>query len=139
MSEARRQNPAIPQTCGCGEELGVATPQAIDNRIGLPAIAGRIGNYGSLRQTLLARLTLSHEPALAKLTSRDERDFSIGLLESQGHPQGFVVMPIYHFVDCILDGKEPATPAEDGLAATQIIEAIERSIEQRRTVEIGEV
>ncbi len=70
---------------------------------------------------------------------RFERPFSIGLLESQGHPQGFVVMPIYHFVDCILDGKAPATAVEDGLAATQIIEAIERSIEERRTVEVDEV
>ena len=68
-----------------------------------------------------------------------ERPFSAGLLESQGHPQGFVVMPVYHFVDCILDGKTPATPAEDGLAATQIIEAIERSIEDKRTVEVDEV
>jgi len=68
-----------------------------------------------------------------------ERPFTSGLLDTLGHPQGFVVMPVYHFVDCILDGKTPATPAEDGLAATQIIEAIERSIEQKRTVEVAEV
>ena len=68
-----------------------------------------------------------------------ERPFNSALLESHGHPQGFVVMPIYHFVDCILDGKQPSVTAEDGLAATQIIEAIERSIEQKRTVEVDEI
>jgi len=35
-------------------------------------------------------------------------------------------------------GKTPA-PVEDGLTATQIIEAIERSIEEGRTVEVDEV
>ena len=72
-------------------------------------------------------------------SKRFERPFSAGLLESHGHPQGFVVMPIYHFVDCILDGKKPSVTAEDGLAATQIIEAMERSIEQKRTVDVDEV
>ena len=35
-------------------------------------------------------------------------------------------------------GTAPATPVEDGLAATQIIEAIERPIEERRTGEVDE-
>jgi len=70
---------------------------------------------------------------------RFERPFTAGLLETLGHPQGFVVMPMIHFVDCILDGKEPSVTAEDGLVATQIIEAMLRSIEEQRTVEIDEV
>jgi len=65
--------------------------------------------------------------------------FTAGLLDAFGRPEGFVVMPIYHFVDCILDGKPPLVTAEDGLAATQIIEAMVRSIEECRTVEIGEI
>lgn len=67
---------------------------------------------------------------------RLETPFTAGILEAAGRPQGFMVMPIYHFVDCILDGKQPATTAEDGLATTRIIEAMVRSIEEGRTVEI---
>jgi len=70
---------------------------------------------------------------------RFETPFTLGLLDAFGRPEGFVVMPIYHFVDCILDGKTPVVTAEDGLAATQIIEAMVRSIEGNRTVEIEEV
>ncbi|HUT35507.1 MAG TPA: Gfo/Idh/MocA family oxidoreductase [Planctomycetota bacterium] len=70
---------------------------------------------------------------------RFETPFTAGLLDAFGVPHGFVVMPIYHFVDCILDGKQPVVTAADGLAATQIIEAMVRSIEEQRTVEIREV
>ena len=62
-----------------------------------------------------------------------------GLQDAHGRPFGFVVMPIYHFVDCILDGATPLATVDDGIAATQIIEAAVRSIEQGRTVEIDEV
>lgn len=72
-------------------------------------------------------------------TERFETPFTAGLLDAFGVPQGFVVMPIYHFVDCLLAGRPPVVSAEDGLATTQIIEAMVRSIEERRTVEIGEV
>ena len=70
---------------------------------------------------------------------RFETPFTSGLLDAFGRPEGFVVMPIYHFVDCILDGKEPVVTGEDGLAATQIIEAMVRSIEESRIVEIDEI
>ncbi len=70
---------------------------------------------------------------------RFETPFTGGLLDAFGVPEGFVVMPIYHFVDCLLDGREPVVTAEDGLATTQIIEAMVRSIEERRTVSIQEV
>lgn len=62
-----------------------------------------------------------------------------GLQDAHGHPFGFVVMPIYHFVDCILDGKTPLATVDDGVAATQIIEAAVRSIEEGRTVEVDEI
>jgi len=65
--------------------------------------------------------------------------FIVGLQDAHGRPHGFVVLPIYHFVDCILDKKKPLATAEDGLAATQIIEAAIRSIEEKRTVQIDEV
>jgi predicted dehydrogenase len=65
--------------------------------------------------------------------------FLTGLLDAHGRPLGFVLLPMFHFVDCILDGKQPIATAEDGLATTQIIEAAVRSIEEKRTVEIEEV
>ena len=68
-----------------------------------------------------------------------ETPFTAGLLDAFGVPEGFVVMPIYHFVDCVLDGKPPVVTAEDGLAATQIIEAMVRSIEEQRTVSVDEI
>ncbi|MCD6291005.1 MAG: Gfo/Idh/MocA family oxidoreductase [Anaerolineae bacterium] len=37
-------------------------------------------------------------------------------------------------VDCVLDGGEPAIPAEDGLAVTAMIEAVERSIQEDRPI-----
>lgn len=65
--------------------------------------------------------------------------FTAGLADAHGRPLGFMVMPIKHFVDCILDGQTPLATAADGLAATQIIEAAILSIEEGRTVEIDEV
>jgi len=70
---------------------------------------------------------------------RFETPFTAGIVDAFGVPEGFIVMPIYHFVDCILDGRQPVVTAEDGLAATQIIEAMLRSIEQQRTVDINEI
>lgn len=40
-------------------------------------------------------------------------------------------------VDCVLDGKEPTITADDGLRVVAMIEATERSIAERRPVEIA--
>ncbi len=65
--------------CGCCAGLNAETPAAIDNRPGLPAIAYRAGSYWSFRESLLARLSSADFPALARLTSRDDDDFTIAL------------------------------------------------------------
>lgn len=39
-----------------------------------------------------------------------------------------------NMVDCILDGGDPAIAAADGLAVTAMIEAVEKSIEERRPI-----
>jgi predicted dehydrogenase len=65
--------------------------------------------------------------------------FTMGLADAHGRLAGFVPMPIWHFVDCLLSRRRPIVTAEDGLAATQIIEAMIRSIEEKRTVEVAEV
>ena len=65
--------------------------------------------------------------------------FVTGLVDAHGHTGGWMIMPMAHFVDCVLDGAEPIVTAEDGLAATQIIEAVERSIAEQRIVAIDEI
>ena len=54
------------------------------NRPGLPALDARVGDHASLRQTLIARLTLCHaeNSALAGLTTRAPGDFTLGLLDA---------------------------------------------------------
>lgn len=72
---------ANPQAiCGCCTGIETATPQAVDNRPGLTAIAYRTGDHARFRQTLIARLATY--PQLAGLTSRSPDDFSIALLDA---------------------------------------------------------
>jgi len=70
---------------------------------------------------------------------RFETPFVTGIMDAHGRPAGWMILPMAHFVDCVLDGKKPIVAAEDGLAATEIIEAMVRSIEEQRTVEIDEI
>jgi hypothetical protein len=68
--------------CGCCDGLTAATPVAIQNRPGLTAIAYRAGVYAQFKETLLARITTSRQPALAALATRDADDFSIALFDA---------------------------------------------------------
>src|SRR6185369_1195249 len=68
--------------CGCGEGVSAETPIALQNRPGLSAIAYRVGTYSSFRETLHARLSGSGQPALNGLTTRDNNDFTIALLDA---------------------------------------------------------
>ncbi len=55
---------------------------------------------------------------------------------AHGKPGTFMVLPVYHFVDCVLDNQKPLATGEDGLAVTRIIAAIERSIENGAPVAV---
>lgn len=68
--------------CGCCEGISVETPATVENRPGLSAIAYRAGTHSQFKETLLARLTASGQPALNGLTARDDDDFSIALLDA---------------------------------------------------------
>lgn len=46
---------------------------------------------------------------------------------------------VRNLVDCVLDGGEPAISARDGLAVVAMIEAAERSIEQRAPVSVQSI
>lgn len=69
-------------TCHCCEGLSVQTPVEIYNRAGLNAIAYRVGTQPQFKESLLARLSLADQPALKNLTTREDNDFSIALLDA---------------------------------------------------------
>ena len=79
MSEVTQ---AALNDCGCCAGIGVETPLGIYNRPGLSAIAYRVGNYASVRKSLLARLSDSDWPVLRQLRTRDNDDFTIALLDA---------------------------------------------------------
>lgn len=68
--------------CGCCKGISAETPAELQNRPGLSAIAYRVGTHSQFRETLHARLSGSGQPALAGLTTRDNDDFSIALLDA---------------------------------------------------------
>ena len=68
--------------CGCCDGITAVTPETISNRPGLTAIAYRVGNHPQFKETMLDRLSGSKLPALEKLTTRDDDDFSIALLDA---------------------------------------------------------
>jgi hypothetical protein len=68
--------------CGCCEGITQETPQTINNRPGLSAIAYRTGTYTTFYQTLLARIAQSRQPSLRQLRSREPDDFTIALLDA---------------------------------------------------------
>jgi len=68
--------------CGCCEGISAVTPQRVFNRPGLSVIAYRAGTQPQFKETMLARLSASHQPALRGLNTRDNDDFSIALLDA---------------------------------------------------------
>lgn len=70
------------ECCDCCAGIDAATPQAVFNRGGLAAIQYRVGDYAQFRDSLHAALSSSAFAALARLRSRDDDDFSIGLIDA---------------------------------------------------------
>src|SRR5262245_57309027 len=68
--------------CGCCEGTTVETPARVENRLGLSAIIYRTGTHDQFKKTMLARLSSSHQAALRRLTTRDDDDFTIALLDA---------------------------------------------------------
>jgi len=66
--------------CGCCEGIKALTPASVENRPGLTAIAYRVGTHASFKLTM--KSSLSKQPALSKLTTRDDDDPSIALLDA---------------------------------------------------------
>ncbi|MBN9559408.1 MAG: putative baseplate assembly protein [Alphaproteobacteria bacterium] len=71
---------ALP--CFCCEGVTRETPAVIWNRPGLSQISYRAGRHASFKASLLASLSDPSFAALGPLTTRDDGDFSIALLDA---------------------------------------------------------
>ncbi len=69
-------------TCECCTGISQETPQTQLNRPGLSAIPYRVGTYQQFHDTLQARISLSGQPQLRELTTREDDDFTIALLDA---------------------------------------------------------
>ncbi len=67
--------------CGCCEGLSPKTPVEIYNRPGLNDIVYRTGNFGQFKASLLTKISGS-TGELSSLTTREDSDFTIALLDS---------------------------------------------------------
>lgn len=66
--------------CGCCQGAGGATPVFLENRPGLSALAYRVGTHARFKESMLAGI--SAKPALRALTTRDDDDPTIALLDA---------------------------------------------------------
>ena len=74
--------PQGTDSCGCCDGVAVSTPAAIDNRVGLRAIAYRIGGYAQFKQSMIAGLSASTYENLDGLRTRDADDYTLGLIDA---------------------------------------------------------
>ena len=74
--------PPDGEACGCCDGITAETPQSLGNRGGLSAIAYRIGDHAQFRASLHASLSSSAFAPLAGLRTRDDDDFTIGLIDA---------------------------------------------------------
>lgn len=68
--------------CGCCAGIDTETPALIKNATGLTMISYRAGDYPKFRESLLAKLSSSEYPALARLSTREQGDFTIALCDA---------------------------------------------------------
>ncbi|GEM_PF-698646 len=67
--------------CGSCQGLTLRTPKLVWNRPGLSTLSYRIGLHGDFKASLLSRYS-SIDPALPRLTTREDADFSVGLADA---------------------------------------------------------
>jgi len=69
----------VSDDCGCCAPNAPLTPETINNRPGLSAIAYRVGTFGSFRETMLEAIATA--PELAGLTTREDDDGAVTLID----------------------------------------------------------
>ncbi len=65
--------------CGCCEGIEALTPASVENLPGLSALAYRVGTHGRFKESMVA--ALSGQPALQGLTTREDDDPAIALID----------------------------------------------------------
>ena len=68
--------------CGCCAGTSVQTPQVETNPPGQSSLSYRAGTWATFKESMLARLSSSDYPALARLKTRDDDDFTIAFLDA---------------------------------------------------------
>lgn len=68
--------------CGCCEGISFQTPLDIANRSGLNELVYRVGTHSQFKQSMLAHLSNADLTALETLTTRDDDDFTIALIDA---------------------------------------------------------
>ena len=111
--------------------LPQSSPSLIDHRCEI------IGTKG------VVYLDLTHHGAVAKYTAKTPAGFPDASFpdlfitpEIHGKQMGFSVESMYHFVECLRDGKKPLTSGEDGLLNTRLINAAEDSARKGIPIEL---
>jgi hypothetical protein len=84
MTQQQNKTVVAPgtETCGCCEGIDTSTPRGLANRMGLSAIAYRIGEYAQFKESMLSGLSSSKYPGLAGLRTREADDFTLGLIDA---------------------------------------------------------
>jgi len=102
-----------------------AWPTLVDFRISLQGDRGKIEIEGG-NQGISATGPRKHATP-----------FALAEQDAFGKTTGFFGEPVLHFADCLLSGREPECPGEDGLVATQVVEAAVKSIRTGRPVKLA--
>ncbi len=87
------------------------------------------------RGTMMADLS-THR--MVQKYTQDEAEYPDVMVspEVHGRPTGFAIESIRHFLDCVIEDREPLVTADDGIAATRIICAVEESARRGEPVEV---
>lgn len=73
-------------------------------------------------------VNMSHHRMIEKFTAEGAGFPDVtGVVDRYGKALGFCTAPIDHFIDCVIHNTTPLVTGEDGLAATQVIQAMEES------------
>jgi predicted dehydrogenase len=134
--------------------LGIDTPDAIQAQVrfanGAVATFEACWTYPSTFPTMTDSfigliltdgvIHLDRKREQIEIASRDRFEYPRNLLINQvgGRPSGSVYAAVCHFVDAVLDGKEPLVTLESSVRVTHVLEAIHRSCERGAAVHIEE-
>jgi predicted dehydrogenase len=78
-----------------------------------------------------------NDQGITLTSDRFDTSAPYGKYDSHGQPRGFYLEGIRHFVDCLVDDREPVVTGEDGLAVTRAIAAVRESITAGMPVEVA--